>query len=288
LVIPTRHFDVKPSDYYNQLEEFYVTPFLQSCHRQGTSQKLLLTVIVSQQQLRNENNRDQLLNWVTSLSDIDGVYLIFENNISSKQIKDAGFICDTLIFIELLKNSDLEVHVGYTNTEGLLYALANADSITMGSYENLRQFSIKRFSESENKPMSPPKARLYSRQLLQWVDYGYLDAIRALYNDWDSIFEDSKYRPLMFQSEYNWHFSKPEPYKHFFLMFASQVEEITNESSNLFHFMIQKINDAMEKFRELEYCGVILDENSDGSHLSYWLTAINMFERYLRERNGTL
>jgi hypothetical protein len=62
---------------------------------------VLLTVIVKQEQLMNEEHKNLLLNWITGIKNIAGVYLIFENNFPSKQIKDAQYLFNALTFIEV-------------------------------------------------------------------------------------------------------------------------------------------------------------------------------------------
>jgi len=60
--------------------------------------------------------------------------------------------------------------------------LADVNSITVGSYENLKNFansiSIKRFEKKiENKKMNGSTPRIYSSKLLQWVDYRHLTSL---------------------------------------------------------------------------------------------------------------
>jgi len=282
LVIPARYYDVIPSTFYEKFEDYLIEPFIsyfQSCNQ---NIDVLLTVIVKQEQLLNAQNRDELLNWLTGLSGIDGIYLIFENSFSTKQIKDSAYLYNALIFIHILKSNGLKVHVGYTNIEGLIYSIAAADSISMGSYENLRQFGIKRFEDKEKKKMQGPNPRLYSRPLFQMIDYGYKDGIMTLYPNWQNIFEDSRYRPLMFKPEYNWHFSKSEPYKHYFLLFSSQVTSLPANVSVRLPYLKKLFLQAETLFKEIENSGVHFDDDSNGSHLPIWLTTINMFEKYLK------
>jgi len=190
-----------------------------------------------------------------------------------------------LLFINTLKRNDFLVYLGYTNTEAFLYSVADPDSISMGSYENLRRFKISRFTSIEKNVRRQPNARLYSRQLFQLIDYGYIDGIKELFNKLELIFEDSNYNPLKFKTEYNWNFSRPEPYKHFFLVFSSQVSTLPASISDRIDYLKDAFTKSLQIYKELEEAGVVLDENSDGSHLSFWLTTLNMFKKYLKENN---
>mgnify|MGYP003298760501 CR=1 FL=1 len=63
--------------------------------------------------IEDQDKLDELLNWMTGLSDIAGFYLIFENNFISKQIKNFDYLRKVLFFIDVLKHNEFEVHIGY-------------------------------------------------------------------------------------------------------------------------------------------------------------------------------
>lgn len=188
LVIPTRYNEDNPTSYFLQSTEFFVLPFCEYVRDNKIEKKILLSVIVKSIMLSDKEKRDEVLNWITSHQQVDGVYLIFENNFSYKQIKDFDFLLNALQFIRILKENKMEVHIGYTNTEAILYSIAMPDSITIGSYENLRSFGIKRFQEIESSPMRSPNARLYSSKLFQWIDYQYIEAMKSLLHSYESFF----------------------------------------------------------------------------------------------------
>lgn len=288
LLIPTRYFEVIPSDYLNQIKEYFIEPFLNYYLSNRIQKEIYLTVIVNQDQLLNDERRNILLNFITSIQDISGIYLIFENKYPTKQIKNLDYLFNAMLFIHALKLNNFKVNIGYTNTEGILYSIVGPESITMGSYENLRQFSIQRFINCQNKTVRQPNPRLYSRKLFQWIDYRYIEGLQKLYKNWQDIFEDSKYKPLMFEPTFNWHFNKPEPYKHFFLIFSSQINDLPICLKERIHYLQNIFNNALRIYHEISEAGVYLDENSDGSHINFWLTCIKMFEKYLRESNYEL
>ncbi|NJO68044.1 MAG: hypothetical protein HC830_01110 [Bacteroidetes bacterium] len=246
-----------------------------------TQKKVLLSVIVKPIMLTDEDKRNEILNWITGHQDIDGVYLIFENNFSSKQIKDFDYLLNALRFISILKMNLMEVHLGYTNTEALLYSIAMPDSVTVGSYENLRSFGIKRFQDLEKSPMRSPNARLYSSYLLQWIDYEYIQAMKSLMPNYAGYFDDSEYKPLMFKPEFKWHFAKPEPYKHYFYIFDRQIKNLPQNREERATELKNKIKNALSLFKEIEN-EILLDNDSDGSHLPTWYNVINAFQKELK------
>ena len=283
ILIPNRYFEDISSISYDQIMSYFIDPFVNYYQKLTSKPEILLSFIVKQAHIINEENFNFLLSWLTSINDISGFYLIFENNFNSKRIKDPNYLFYVLRFIHELKSNDFIVNIGYNDIEGILFSIANPDSITMGSYENLRRFGIRRFITTTPKKQNPPAARLYSRQLFQFIDYRYIDAIVQMYEGWQQIFEESKYQPLMFHPGYNWHFQKPEPYKHFFLIFGKQVKELPKTINGRIGLLKDSFRKAINIFKEIDDSGIILDENSDGSHLNFWLTALNRYEKYLKD-----
>lgn len=221
LVIPARYFDPAPTNELDQQYELFVQPFLKSVKTNACHKPVLLTSIITPARLLDDSSRNDYLNWVTGMDGINGVYLILPYTPAPKQIKDPEYLSEVLYLIDVLRSNKLEVHIGYTNTEGMLYSIAFPDSISFGSYENLRRFGIKRLKIQKKQPQHGPAPRLYSVNLLQWVERGYVQAMQRLYAGWNDVFADSKYKPLIFTPTYNWHFQKPELYKHFFLVYCS-------------------------------------------------------------------
>ncbi len=282
VVIPNRYYEEMPSKFYELSLENFVYPFLEYKNLKGIDKPFLLSIIVKQVMIEDENKRNELLNWLTGLPEIVGVYVIFENRFTSKQIKDFEYLKNVLAFIQVLKNNEMEVHIGYSNTESFVYSAAMPDSITIGSYENLRSFKISRFENSENGGMRGPNARLYSSRLLQWVDYNYIQAMKSLVANYLDFFDDSEYKPLMFdlgadrEKDYKWHFTKPEPYKHYFKIYTEQVKALPNDQQSRIDSLLSQIDSALSNFSVIKRT-VRLDENSDDSHLAIWLNALQAF-----------
>ncbi len=277
IVIPTRYYDDLPSDYVGQISSCYIEPFLSAIEETGISKSILLTVIVKSVQVSDEENRNYLLNWLTSYENINGIYIIFENTMTGKQIKDPMYLAHCLYFIKVLKDNGLSVHIGYNNTEGLLYSLAGPDSISMGSYENLRKFNPSRFIEQDPQTKKQPNPRLYSGLLFQWIELNYIKAIQQLYPSWKILFENSRYTPLNFRPKEDWNLRQPELYKHFFIVFSKQAQELPENLIERGNYLRESIQRARQAFIEVDRSGVVLDDNSDGSHLSAWLTAMNIY-----------
>lgn len=281
LVIPTKYYEENPTNYLMQCSDYFVMPFCDYAKEVKTNKKILLSVIVKGIMITDDEKRNEILNWITGHQNVDGVYLIFETKFTSKQIKDFDFLFNALQFIKILKENQMEVHIGYNNTEGFLYSITMPDSIAIGSYENLRSFGIRRFQEIDNGQMRSPHARLYSGKLLQWIDYGYVQSMKKLVLHYENYFEESKYTPLNFTPEINWQFKKTEPYKHYFYAFYNQIKSLPVNQVDRIKTVKESIKNAISLFKQIEESDVLLDENSDGSHLPIWYNVISSFQKEL-------
>src|SRR5690606_9213658 len=279
VVIPTRYYVDNPTTYFLQTGDYFVSPFIDYIGTQGIKKKILQSVIVKTIMLTDEEKRNETLNWITG-QQIDAVCLIFEDNATGKQIKDFEFLLNALKLIHILKMNGMEVHLGYNNTEAILYSIAMPDSVSIGSYENLRSFGIKRFQDLENGPMRAPRARLYSSLLLQWIDYQYIDAMSKLIDNYENYFDDSEYKQLMFKPDYNWQFMKPEPYKHYFYVFNKQIKALPETQLERIESLKANIKQSVSLFKKIEET-VLLDDDSNGSHLPNWFNVINAFQKEL-------
>ena len=90
----------------------------------------------------------------------------------------------------------------------------------------------------------------------------------------------SDFKPLMFEPEYNWQFQKPEPYKHYFFVFYNQVRKLPIRQDERIDYLKDTIRHALGLFKEIEK-GVLLDDDSNGSHLPTWYNVINAFQKGL-------
>lgn len=215
-----------------------------------------------------------------------GWYIVSQTDFNSRLTINFDYLTKVLFFIDILRRNEFEVHIGYCNTEALIYSAAMPDSITIGSYENLRMFRISRFEMSEGKPMHAPNARLYSSKLLQWMDYNYIESMKSLIDNYDSFFDDTQYKPLMFSlgefknQPFSWHFAKPEIYKHYFEVFYSQIKSLASDQFDRIEQLKSMIKTAIDNYKVIEDV-VLLDGDSDGSHLATWYNVLNSYKKKL-------
>jgi hypothetical protein len=283
LVIPTRYREATPSDFIDAQLEFFVEPFFQAYQELGFDTPMLLQLILNDAMLKDAAFRNSVLNWVTGIREIQGVYFIPQLVRQRKQVTDIEYLLGLLEFVHRLRINEMEVVVGYMNTEALLLLVADPTAVTMGSYENLRMFNLRAFEEPDGRQMRGPTARIYVSRLLQWVSHQYIGAINRVVQDPAVFFDESQYRVTMFNPAYNWHFQRPEPYKHHFLVFSEQLRTVANVLlENRISHVRESCRSALEEFRDLEQI-VVLDYDSGGEHLPAWITTLNLYERQIEE-----
>ena len=277
LIIPTRYISGMPSSFIQQQQQLFVLPFMDAIARLGKDRPVLLQIVLNDGMIKDQEFSADLLNWITGIPAIDGVYLIADINPRIKQLRDIDFLYSYLRFIQALSLNDLYILLGYQNTEAALLTLASPSAVSIGSYENLRMFNIRNFEEDDNGTKRGPNARIYVSRLFQWVDTNYIGAVTRVFGN-TNLFDDNHYKAQMFEPSYHWHFSKPELYKHYFLVFSEQIRSISNYNGiDRYHFLRHLIEQGMAEFASIRDRGVILDSDSDGSHLPAWLTAANLF-----------
>lgn len=280
LLIPTIVYEETPSNYIDTIRQLYIEPYISKINKlKDNNKKVLLSVVIKDTQLTDSDYIHKLLNIITSYTEIDGIYLVPMFYGVSKRIKDIDYIYNMLCFIEILKDNEMYVHLAYTDVEGLIFSLANIDSVSIGTYENLRHFTLKNFKEKEDKRFSgSPKRRIYSNKLFQWIDCDYLGALENI-DEFNNLFEYNKYINLSVPDEENWHFKFPDLYKHYLMSLFNQYKNLPTTINKRYDFIIRGIKEAIRINNSIEEEGILFDNNSNGEHLYRWITAINKFNK---------
>ena len=238
IVIPTVVYDETPQEYLTILRNLYIEPFINEVSKQNLkNKKVLITVVIKESQIADENFMNDMLNLITGYSEIDGVYLVPSFK-GGKRLKDIDYIFNLLKVIDILKKNDLYVHLAYIDIEGIIFTLANIDSVSIGTYENVRRFNLDNFKERDNeKNFRSPNKRLYSNKLYQWIDTNYIGALKDLEN-FKVLFEENKYVNYEVATDKNWHFKNPEVYKHYLISLYKQYIKLPLSYEERYNFII--------------------------------------------------
>ncbi len=282
IIIPARYFSDMFPDYIELQKTFSVEPFLGELKKINIEKNVFLTLPVTTAMIKHELYRTDLLNWVTSYPEIDGVYLLNEFPIIPKQISDLDMLIDYVNFIMEIQNADLCIICGYCNTEGLIWTIMDVYSATIGTYENTRRFSINKFLESETR-VRGPIPRLYFPLLLNWIRIDEAVEIRDDFPEiWERIYLPTKHSEKQLVKERH-HANHYEPYRHHLESINKQFEDLLMITSGLdrLNTLDDMISNAINLYKEIQSEGVqFRDVDSEGRHLYEWRRLL----RYLRKK----
>ncbi|NDL65870.1 hypothetical protein [Acerihabitans arboris] len=280
IIIPARFFEQMERNYIEKQDEHYVVPFLRAIEESdeiSENKPIWLTLPLTSHMVMSDSYRKELLNWVTSYSQINGVYLFCQFERNTKQITDSLFIINYMEMIKILQDADLDIIVGYCNTEAFLYSALPNIGITIGTFENTRMFSLDKFVVTDEERRGP-KARIYLPGLLNWVE---LDVAKMIRNRvpaiWDKIYKATDYSEEALDSPKTPTFNSPGLYYHYFKIFSKQISQISTFSSirERCDFIEKQIKVAIENYEALRARRTVFDTHGGPDHLSPWLNAIN-------------
>lgn len=272
IIIPCRFFEELITDFIDRQKAFTVEPFLNEISSFGTTKLVFISLSLTAPMLLDKRYRTDILNWITSYQEIDGVYLQVDFKERSKQIQDFNKLLSYMEFVEELIEADLEVICGYMNTEGLLASVSDIYAVTVGAYENTRIFSTDKFLINDTIKTGPAP-RIYLPNLLNSVRYDTALEIKEDFpSSWDKIYSPTLYSEDVFRSPRKPHFSQPALYKHQLLLLDRQYKEIsTLNKEDKVELLKDKITTAITLYEELESNGILFfDSNCKGDHLISW------------------
>lgn len=282
IIIPCRFYEDLLTDFIDRQKAFTVEPFLSELESSGSKKDVYLSLALTAPMIMDHRYRNNILNWITSYQEIDGVYLLVDFGDRQKQIKDYDKLNSYIEFVSELIEADLEVICGYMNVEGLLASVLDINSVTMGAYENTRIFSVDKFLVNDTITMGPAP-RIYLPNLLNWVRYDTALEIKEDFPTlWNEIYTPTTYSEEVFANPRKPHFSQPLLYKHHFILINEQYKEISAlTKQDKCDELIGKVAAANELYGELEKGILFFDANCKGDHLVTWNRVLRNIRRSL-------
>ncbi len=262
------------------LNKLILDPFTNYITQNNIKKPILFTIVFNDEMAKNSDLFNSMLATVTNNETINGIYLLPQNNRTFKRISDINFLVKIMEFIHILRENDLEVIVGYSDIECLLYTVAGATAIPIGVYENLRKYDGLKFSNNDYSGRGP-NPRIFSSILLQWIEYPYLSVIKEN-SDLSKYFEQNDYFLETQEKDYNWHFSKPQCYKHYMVSFSRIIKNLSNDLEERYQQVDKLLEQANNAFRELSDF-VFFDDNSSGDHINKWRTALKSYYNSIKK-----
>lgn len=226
-----------------------------------TQKKLLATLCIASETIRNQEFIENILDSITGL-DVDGFYLIAQPSNGEYINTDALWEMGFLKLVACLKLSQKKVIVGYANHQTLVTSILKVDGIASGNYMNTRSFSPEKFqsySDDDTKRKStwyylPEAMSEYKATILDIAKQrGFLGEFvpqGALKNNYSSVL----FSGAMPSST---SYKETESFMHYLTCLKKQCDALTQKSYqdtfNAYDFML---NIAERKIKKLKLKGI--------------------------------
>lgn len=284
IIIPVRYIDQMTTNYFEQQEEYSLKPFLKVIKAKAITKPVFATLALTSHMIEDVGFRTKVLNWITSFPEIAGVYILVTLERDTKQIQSEEFLKSYLDFLMTLKEVDLEIIVGHSNTESLLYSLIGGITLSFGTFENTRIFSIDKFVESDEDRRGP-KARIYLPKLLNWIQYSQAKDIQKTNPTlWADIYTPTTYADAALAALVEPTFNQPQLYKHHFMCIHQQVQQLKSvDVLGRCEILLEWIKVARLNYSKINTIGIHIESHGSSEHLSAWQNSIIYFyNKYLK------
>lgn len=233
-----------------------------------------MTIPITNHTVIDEDKIDKLLYHLTDIDIVyDGYYIICEAKPDYRQkvSTDYKYLNNLSTLLSILKKQKFKTIYSYANWDALLFlSLTDIDYITIGTYENLRNFNIKRFIANDDG--GPSKGWYFSEKILNFIKAPLLDLVRAqrgieLIKNEKNIFSDA-----ILVEGYPWSNQKPEVHKNYLMAIERLLKELDSEKDikKRKQLMLTKIQKAIDSYESLERNGIYLTDESKNYHLETW------------------
>lgn len=271
ILIPNKYWDKKEGEKLVQIINT-LNDYVKRNRKDGI--QYYMTVSFSDADIKDDVWVEKILSCLTDMDKVfDGYYILSGSYVEYKKKISIDFDYHTnlLRIFSTLNKQGFKTIYGYANWDSVLfYALTDIDGISIGTYENLRKFDIRRFTEGMGG--GPSKGWYFSEKLLNMVRSqdliplrrsGALDFIR----NQENIFSD-----IILDENYVWDNGKPDVHKNYLLAISKILKELSsykniNERASV---LLAKVDAARELYKKLHDQKInLLDESAD-YHLSTW------------------
>jgi hypothetical protein len=242
--------------------------------------KYFMTLAFANHIISDNDKVEEILFECTQLNiSFDGYFVVCENKpeFRKKVTTDLKVLKNLSRVLTTLKYQQFETIYAYANWDAILFLTkTDIDYVTIGTYENLRSFDIKRYIEEDSGGYS--KGYYFSEKLLNMIkadDITLLretDALNLVRNE-KNIFSD-----IILTSGYDWNIHKPDVNKNYLLSIARLLHKISTISdlAERKRFVRHMVDNAIETYDLLEEKGAFLNKESGNYHLNVWKSFLSI------------
>lgn len=268
-----------PSPYEHfKLEELLgpirtINTWLKKRRKEGV--EYYMTIPITNHMVIDEVKMEALLHELTGMHIcFDGFYVACETKPETRRkvSTEIKYLMNLSRFLKVLKMQDFKIIYAYANWDALLlFAQVDIDYITVATFENLRNFSIKRFITSAEGG-GPSDGWYFSEKLLNVIKAQYVPLIRRqgaleLIENEENIFSD-----VILQEDYAWSNMKAEVHKNYVVAVNSLFKSLASfpAGQERIDELSSKINQAQDLYDILARRGIRLIDESSNYHLDVW------------------
>ncbi len=241
---------------------------------EGVDIDIYLTAIVRLSDLTEENRSAEIASLLSSTL-FTKVYLVFLSNIEPRrEFSDSEELKGAMKLIKYLEDSGIQVTVGFSSSDLILWKAAGAKNCASGKYFNLRRFTPSRWEPSAGGGGQLPywfeeSTMAYLRE----PDLQRLRTSRMLDpNNSRNPFSSQILRVLDAEEGEAWLALSWKQYLYWFSDFERRID---NNGFNINNFLKER----ERVWRDLDENDILFDElHNDGSWLRRWRKAIVEFD----------
>lgn len=224
---------------------------------QKTDKPLLATLCLYPETIRNAAAIEALVEQLKAIP-VSGYYIIPHPSNNEYIVSDLSWVMGLLKLITCLKLAKKKVIVGYSNHQGLLYALANVDGIASGTYMNTRSFNPAKFKSPKDDDIKhkstwyylPTAFSEYKAALLDVaMQRGYLDAFYS-HGEFQNPYSEMLFKGAQPSST---NYNETNSFKHYLHCLKVQCDMLSldtyQETYDAYEFMLNTAENQMRDFK---------------------------------------
>ena len=224
---------------------------------QKTDKPLLATLCLYPETIRNAAAIEALVEQLKAIP-VSGYYIIPHPSNNEYIVSDLSWVIGLLKLITCLKLAKKKVIVGYSNHQGLLYALANVDGIASGTYMNTRSFHPAKFKSPKDDDIKhkstwyylPTAFSEYKATLLDVaMQRGYLDAFYS-HGEFQNPYSEMLFKGAQPSST---NYNETNSFKHYLHCLKVQCDMLSldtyQETYAAYEFMLNTAENQMREFK---------------------------------------
>lgn len=224
---------------------------------QKTDKPLLATLCLYPETIRNTAAIEALVEQLKAVP-VSGYYIIPHPSNNEYIVSDLSWVIGLLKLVTCLKLAKKKVIVGYSNHQGLLYALANVDGIASGTYMNTRSFNPAKFKSPKDDDIKhkstwyylPTAFSEYKAALLDVaMQRGYLDSFLPQ-GEFQNPYSEMLFKGAQPSST---NYNETNSFKHYLHCLKVQCDMLSldsyQETYDAYEFMLNTAENQIREFK---------------------------------------